>query len=121
MDCRCQVRSKSLRTAPRLHRFRMTSVEGRPGRAEERSGRIRAQSARGHESKRRLHGRTLAPVGIVLERLYQDLAGLLELWTCLELPNDPACLARPFLGFSLEIAEHLLLRHSFIPIAFAKW
>ena len=99
----------------------MTSVEGRPGRAEERSGCIRAQSARGHESKRRLHGRTLAPVGIVLERLYQDLARLLELWTCLELPNDPASLARLSFDYSLELAEHLLLRHPLTPIAFAKW
>jgi hypothetical protein len=78
-------------------------------------------SPRGHESKRRLHGRTLAPVGIVLERLYQDLAGLLELWTCLELPNDPASLARLSFDYSLELAEHLLLRHPLTPIAFAKW
>ena len=99
----------------------MTSVEGRLDRAEERSGCIRAQSARGHESERRLHGRTLAPVGIVLERLYQDLAGLLELWTCLELPNDPASLARLSFDYSLELSEHLLLRHPLTPIAFAKW
>jgi hypothetical protein len=99
----------------------MTSVEGRLDRAEECSGCIRGQSARGHEPERRLHGRTLAPVGIVPECLYQDLAGLLELWTCLELPNDPACLARLSLDYSLELAEHLLLRHPFVPIALAKW
>jgi hypothetical protein len=61
------------------------------------------------------------PVRIVLERLYQDLAGLLELWTCLELPNDPASLARLSFDYSLELAEHLLLRHPLTPIAFAKW
>jgi hypothetical protein len=99
----------------------MTSVEGRPGRVAERSGCIRAQSARGHESERRLHGRTLAPVGIVPERVYQNLAGLLELWTCLELPNDLAGLASPSLDYALELAEHVLFRHPFVPIAFAKW
>ena len=57
----------------------------------------------------------------MLECLYQDLAGLLELWTCLELPNDPASLARLSLNYSLELAEDVLLRHPFVPIAFAKW
>jgi len=99
----------------------MRSVEGQPDRVAERSGYVRAQSARGHESERRLHSRTLAPVGVVPERVHQNLAGLLELWTSLELPNDLAGLASLSFDYALELAEHVLLRHPFVPIIFAKW
>ena len=99
----------------------MTSVEGRPGRVEERSGCIRARLARGYESERCRHAWTLAPVGIVLECVHQNFAGLSELGTCFELPNDLAGLASLSLNYALEVPEHVLLRHPFVPMAFAKW
>jgi hypothetical protein len=57
----------------------------------------------------------------VPERVHQNLAGLLELWTSLELPNDLTGLASLSFDYALELAEHVLLRHPFVPIAFAKW
>ena len=63
----------------------------------------------------------LPAVSIVLECLCEDLAGLLKLWTFLELPNNFAGLAGPSLDYSLKISQHVLLRHPLVPIAFAKW
>jgi hypothetical protein len=57
----------------------------------------------------------------VPERVHQDLAGLLELWTSLELPNDLTGLASLSFDYALELAEDVFLRHPFVPIAFAKW
>jgi hypothetical protein len=56
----------------------------------------------------------------VLERSCKDLAGLLELWAFLELPNNLAGLAGLPLHYSLKFLEDALLRHPFVPIAFAK-
>jgi hypothetical protein len=56
----------------------------------------------------------------VLKCLRQDLAGLLELRTFPELPNNLAGLAGSSIDHSLKLSKQAILRHPSVPIAFAK-
>jgi hypothetical protein len=51
----------------------------------------------------------LPAVSIVLERLCEDFAGLLELRTFLELPNNLAGFAGSSLDYSLQLSKHSVL------------
>src|ERR1700747_2794718 len=88
MDSRFRVRPGSWQSEPRPRRCRMTNGEERPCRAAARLGCAPVQLARGHEPGRRLRGRPLSAVSVVLECLREDVTALLELRTLLKLPND---------------------------------
>src|SRR6202049_25571 len=88
MDSRSRVRPGWWQSEPMPRRCRMTNGEERPYRAVARLGCAPVQLARGHKPGRRLRGRPLSAVSVVLECLREDVAALLELWTLLELPND---------------------------------
>ena len=94
--------------------------EGRLDRVAEPPDLVQERSARGHEPGGRSHARTLPAVGVVLERSCKDLAGLLELWTFLELPNNLAGLPSLPVHYSLKFPKDVLLCHPLVPIAFAK-
>src|SRR5215469_1282753 len=118
--CRSRVRSGWWRTWRLRHRFQRMNGEGRRDRVAETPGSVQERSARRREPGGRLHARTLPAVAVVLERSCKDLAGLLELWAFLELPNNLAGLPSLPVHYLLKFLKDPLLRHPLVPIAFAK-
>src|SRR5258708_6482346 len=88
MDPRFRVRPGSWQSVPTPRRCRMTNGEERPCRAVALPCCAPVQLARGHKPGRRIRGRPLSAVSVVLECLREDVAALLELRTLLKLPND---------------------------------